>query len=482
MILTDRKLQRKERHERKLKQKAHQRHYRKKNKTSFLKRMGKVFSSKDKPDLEIRIIRRKIRADRQQMFIKKLKTFFKNPFRFFFPKPEWDLEQQIIRKKIKHDRRMNFKILLIKYLRNPFLLFYTPRYYDVEELIIRRKIKQDRRNNVKRRIISFLKNPIKTLFKHEQPDDELLAIKGMIRRDKRENISKRFRENISSLKQIIKTPDLRIRFSASMLQSTGFYLLSFLFLYVIYQITTILITRSFDIPCIWYYYRIKWPLYTYSSIYSRMAMVSIFSAGPIAILFLTLVFFRMFFSENKMIVGIRLFLLWCTINGINLFFGSYIVGFITRTEFIYSTEWLFMNKMFAVEEILFVLIALIVMLLTGRFATRLFLLTSGSATIIKRQFRLFFIFAYVFIPWLVGVIVFYIITIPEHYLPFTLKTITPVLMIIPMLLTARSEKHDEILNAGMLRRSYTRKSVIIMIVVILFLYRILLNSGLHFGN
>jgi hypothetical protein len=482
MMLTDRKLQRKERHERKLKQKAHQRHYRKKNKTGFLKRMGKVFSSKDKPDLEIRIIRRKIRADRRQMFLTKLKSFFRNPYRFFFPKHRLDLEQQIIREKIKQYRRKLFLKAFVKYLHNPLLLFYTPRKYDMEEQIIRRKIRQDRRNNLLKWIHLFFKNPIKTLFKRGKPDQEIKAIRGMVRRDKKENMIKRFKENISTLKQIFKTHDLRVRFSSSLLQSTGYYLLSFMLMYTIYQLVTILITRSFDIPCIWYYYRIKWPLYTYSAIYSRMAMVSIFSSGPIVILLLTMVFFRMILSENKRIAGMKLFLLWCAINGTNMFFGSYIVGFITRTEFIYSTEWLFMNKMFAIEEIFFALIALVVMVLTGRFATRLFLLTSGSATLIKRQFRFFFILSQVFFPWLIGAAVLFILTIPGHYLPLTLKTLTPVIMIIPMLLSARSEKHDEVFNAGILKRSYTRKSIIILIIVFLFLYRLILNSGLHFGK
>lgn len=441
IMLSDRKLQRKEKQERKAKRKAYQRRYRKEQKKNILKKAKGIFQKKRETDLEIFIIRRKIRADRRQMFIKKTKAFLRSPYRFFFPKPQLDIEEQMIR----------------------------------------RKIKQDKRNNAVKWIRSFTKNPYRTLFPREKPDVELKAIRTMVRRDKRENIAKRFSENISTLKQIFNTPDLRIRFSLSFLQSTGFYLLSFMLIYLLYQVATIVATWSYNIPCVWYYYRIKWPMYTFSPLYTRAAMVSIFSAGPIIVFFATIIFFRMFFSNNSRLAEMRLFLLWCMVNGMNMFFGSYIVGFLTRTEFIYSTEWLFMSKIYDVEEILFVLIALVALLIAGRFTTRLFLLTSGSATLIKKQYRPFFILSQVFFPWLVGTGIFYLLTFPEHYLPLTLKTITPVLMIIPMLASAHSERYDEILNAGRLKRTYIRKGVLIFVVVLLFLYRLILNSGLHFS-
>jgi hypothetical protein len=246
-----------------------------------------------------------------------------------------------------------------------------------------------------------------------------------------------------------------------------------------YQAVTILVASSFNIPTIWYYYRVKFPLFSGSQLYTRAALISIFASGPLVSLALSFLFLKLFFNRKLRSQNLKLFYLWGFINGANFFFGSYIVGFITRTEFIYSTEWIFLSSMFDVEEIIFTVIAFTILLLIGRLVTPLFLLSSSSEKLISPGFRLFYVLGQVFLPWIIGVIAFQVLTTPEHYLPLTLKTLTPFLILIPSLFTHNSVRNENIQISGVARKNYLRWSLVIIVFAILFFYRIILSFGLR---
>ena len=249
-------------------------------------------------------------------------------------------------------------------------------------------------------------------------------------------------------------------------------------IYVLYQVITILVASSYHIPIEWYYYRLKFPLYTYSPLYTREALVVIFAMGPILSLMLAFVFLKLFFTENVILKRFQLFYLWGFICGANMFFGAYIAGFITRTEFIYTSEWLFMSRMFDSEEIVFTIISLVMMLVIGRIVTPLFMISSGSVTLVKPGFRLFFMLSRVVFPWLTAVLVLFLITLPQYYFPLILKTLTPGLIVIPTLFMFNAVQFENIHQSGVIQRNYFRWSVVIVAVAVLFFYRVLLTFGL----
>jgi len=285
---------------------------------------------------------------------------------------------------------------------------------------------------------------------------------------------KQFRDN---LRTIFTTSELRQKFGFAYLHSTAYFILAFILIYIIYQVITILLASSYSIPIVWYYYQLKFPLYTYSPLYTRMAMVVIFASGPILSLMLAFVFLRMYFSKNYIARRFKLFLLWGFICGVNMFFGAYISGFITRTEFIYTSEWLFMSRVFAVEEIVFAIIATVALIIIGRIITPLFLLSSGSVTLIKPEYRLHFILSVVILPWITGVIVLFLITLPNYYIPLIIKTITPVFLLIPSIFLYNSQKFENIHRSGVIQHNYFRWSILIVAIAILFFYRLILSFG-----
>jgi hypothetical protein len=162
-----------------------------------------------------------------------------------------------------------------------------------------------------------------------------------------------------------------------------------------------------------------------------------------------------------------------------MFFGAYISGFFTRTEFIYTSEWLFMSNVFDVEEIIFTVISFAIMIIIGHIVTPLFLLSSGSVTVIKPDVRLFFIISQVILPWMTGVVVLFLITLPTYYIPLIIKTLTPGLILLPSLYLFNLLQYENIHRTGTIRHNYFRWSIIIAAIALLFFYRLLLGWGLE---
>jgi len=383
-----------------------------------------------------------------------------------------------MRNEIRSESRKERKERIRKFLSNPF----APRALTPEQLLwkeARQKARFVRKIERKKWLQRFKKNPFKAIFFRERNEEEIQLEQW--RKAERKNAFKNsIKEILTASKEILRSRDLRNRFVLNILQSSSYFILTFLIVYVFYQIITILVAKSFDIPTIWYYYRVKFPLFTGSHLYTRAALISIFASGPIISLTLAFVFFRLFFSRKLFNQNLKLFYLWGFINGVNLFFGSYVAGFVTRTEFIYVSEWIFMSNMFDVEEILFAFIAVTISLIIGRLVTPLFLLTSGSVSIIAPRYRLHFFLSQVIIPWVIGAVIFFLLTNPTRYLPLTLKTITPAFILIPSLFLYNSARYENVYTTGVIRKTYFRWSIVIIALALLFFYRILLNFGLKF--
>ena len=373
-----------------------------------------------------------------------------------------------------------FKKRFFKFIDDPFA---KRKLTSAERDIKRFKLyaKRDRKIERQKWLAKFRENPWKTLFppKPKAPGGGYYNAYGLTKAESKELARKkraRVRENFRTL---ITTPELRRKLGFAYLHSTAYFILAFMLIYIFYQVITIAVASSYNIPIIWYYYQLDFPLYTFSPLYTRQALVVIFAMGPLLSLMLSFVFLKLYFNENTIIKRFKLFYLWGFICGANMFFGAYIAGVFTRTEFIYTSEWLFMSRMFATEELVFTAISIIMLLLIGRIVTPLFLLSSGSVTIIKPEFRLFFILSQVVFPWLTGILILFLITLPNDYLPLILKTITPGLILIPSLFLYNGVQFQNIHQSGVIQRNYFKWSIVIAVVVLLFFYRVILSIGIR---
>jgi len=134
--------------------------------------------------------------------------------------------------------------------------------------------------------------------------------------------------------------------------------------------------------------------------------------------------------------------------------------------------------MFDVEEIFFTVVSFVVMLVIGRILTPLFLVSSGSVTLISPENRQFFIITQVVLPWLAGILIMFLITIPTVYVPLIIKTITPGLALLPSLYLFDLLQYDNIHKSGDIQHNYFKWSIVIGVAALLFFYRIILSFGL----
>jgi hypothetical protein len=385
-------------------------------------------------------------------------------------------EMKVLRRKYKRAKRLEFKHRISGF----FTKLFTGRQPTQEQLDIKRIAQQWRRdkNEARRKwLFSFLKNPYRTLFPKKILSKDFTYIVRQSKIDRKTTASIGRKETLENLKKLFASADLRKRVLNLFFLSTAYYVLTFLLIYLIYQAVTIIVATNFNIPVEWNYYRVRFPLSRDSYLYSRSALVAIFGSGPVASLLLTFLFLKLFFSNNPSSKSFQLFYLWGIINGLNFFFGAYIVGILTRTDFVYSTEWLMMNHPYDFRELIFTAVSFSVMLLAGWQITGMFLVSSGSLTLVSHENRLFLIFFQAILPWIAGGILFFLINTPKFYIPFLLKTVTPGLLLLPSLFTYNSVRNNTILEMGMIRRAYFRWGIVIVAVFLLFIYRIVLNFG-----
>jgi len=393
-------------------------------------------------------------------------------------------EKRIIRAKIKSAHRKHRKSTRQEVLQHIFDFLANPLAkqdltpYEREQLRQKKHWRRERRSARRKKLIKFIKNPLQTLFPPKWSAREVGYIPHQTKRDRKIAASKRHKELWKNFRIILSTPNLRMKFVIVFLQSTAYYVLAFLLVYVIYQLVTILTASAFHIPIDWYYYQLKFPLYTYSKLYTRPALVLIFGTGPIVSLMFAFISLKLFFSKRSASNHFQLFSLWGIVCGINMFFGAYIIGFLTRTEFIYTSEWLMMSTVFDIEEMLFTLVSIGMLLIIGRLLTPLFLVSSGSITLLTPEYRLFFIYSQVILPWITGIGVFFLIVTPHYYIPFLLKTLTPGLIVIPSLFMYNTARNENIHTSGLIRRNYFKWSIVIAVIALLFFYRVVLSFGL----
>jgi hypothetical protein len=413
-----------------------------------------------KRDPYAKIDRRKQRAEKKHMRARE------NAWRKRRRKEEWEI----------------FKKRFSDFFANPFAKKKLSAEKQ-EAIRIKKIIRHERKLAWQKWWTKFRKNPLRVIFprkKQRTEDGGYLYVYHMTKRERDALARKKRQERRENFKRIFTLPELRSKFLVSFFHSTAYFLFSFSFIYVLYQVMTIIATSSFNIPVIWYYYGMEFPLYTYSPLYTRTALVTIFAAGPIFSIMLAFMFLKLYFSDNAGISRFKLLWLWGFISGCNMFFGSYIAGFFTHTEFIYVSEWLFMSNVFDLEQILFTVISFVMLLIIGRIITPLFLMSSGSVTFLRPEFRFFFIITQFILPWVTGVIIFFLIALPNVYPLLIIKTLTPGFMLIPSLFLYDLLQYQNIHKTGPTQHNYVRWSIVILVIALLFFYRVILNFGLKF--
>ena len=369
---------------------------------------------------------------------------------------------------------------------------------------MRRKIRKAKWERAKKDFLNFLKHPIKIrkkgreeklLRKQIQQDIRRERIRWVLGIPSRMNnaikalIEKRkarlqfqwmtMADPMSEFNEQLRKANYRIMLLKTFINSLVLFVLAFWMVYLSNQMISILTGKIFSIPAVLYSYRIFWPLYTYSSLYSRQALIVIFGMGPLSSLIIAIASYRIYIWARKSRLNIKMLLLWIALHGFNLFFGAFIVGVITRTGFVYTTEWIFYSSVFDVEEIIFMISSVVGLIIIGVYTTRQFILAANSPELIPPRLRFFYILAQVFLPWLFGNLLLYLINYPDNPPELLLLYAASALMILPAF-TNFNTLDNQMIKVNRNRMHVAWIYIIISIGLIVFI-RLVVFNGISFN-
>ncbi len=370
----------------------------------------------------------------------------------------------------------------------------------------RRKLMSITFDNARKRIISFLKNPFpkkemsrsekirREAFREAQRRMIIEWITGIPFRTKQsflyffqkrrfqwESIHARlldFRENTLTL---FSTSNSRKELFTTFAHSLSAFLISFVILYLLDNLITIFTASFFDIPAVLYQSKVFWPLSTYSTLYYREALIAIFGIAPVLMLLFGIFIFAFRIRNVRGTFFIKLLWIWTFLNAINLFFGAYIDGVITRSGFIYASEWTFLTSGVNKTEIIFTIIFVILMLLAGILTQRKFLNVSFSDTLVQKPFRFWNLFFIALLPWLTGTIILLIFALPHLNVEFLLLPLFAAIPIFPVFIGYKSPNFDTVRSHTKLTPLFSNTVVLATGVLLLAVIYIWLFNGVSFN-
>jgi hypothetical protein len=279
------------------------------------------------------------------------------------------------------------------------------------------------------------------------------------------------------LRKIMSSIDLR-----AILNSLGLFILSYLFIYFLYQFATIVAASVYGIDSVLYYYEVYFPIGNASSLWTKSNIIAITLIGPLLCGSLSVILFRIIHLRTINHHILRLFLLWVAFQGAAHFLGAFVAGIITNLGFGYVANWMFMNVFF---KILVSLIFLFVLSLAGYYSTNAAMsnLPHGKR---KYENRVGAMLSTYIIPWLLGTLLLFLVRspdrAPQHEYINAYDTIilaSMVFAIMPMIFRRHLLKYSGKIRGNTV--SLTKGLMVLLTAaIILIVFRLVLAHGIHF--
>ncbi|MCB0806285.1 MAG: hypothetical protein KDC05_10840 [Bacteroidales bacterium] len=397
--------------------------------------------------------RRSAFARREKQTIKREKTHLKR-------------HQQLMNKRLRKEQNRKFQQGFTEFIRNPF----ARKQLNKQQQLLRQHIKEDIRRERKERITRLPGNISKSFNRSMR-----------LRRERYRFRIRRMQNSLGRFGVFLRNTQVRNDVLKTAINSSVLFLVSFILINLADKMISILTAGFFDIPAVLYSYRIFWPLYTYSTLYTRLALIVIFATGPIFSLALSLIFYQVYLWARRFPANFKTFIVWSIFHGITMFFGAYVSGVITRTGFVYTTEWIFFSNIFDVEEIIFLVVSVIVLVIAGFYLTRQFLFAATTNRLIMEGNRIYFMLAQIMIPWILGNAALFVINYPRNPPELLLLYGVSILMVIPMLASYNTPSNQMVKIPG--ARSKVRLGWIYFLIAagLIYVMRAILYNGLNFS-
>ncbi|MCB0805966.1 MAG: hypothetical protein KDC05_09230 [Bacteroidales bacterium] len=255
--------------------------------------------------------------------------------------------------------------------------------------------------------------------------------------------------------------------------STIVFIIAYLLVYIIYQLTVLVVASHWKLDSVLFYYDLAFN--DYSPLWNRMNIIATTLSGPLVSLLIGIILMRLVVPRIVEHKTTKLLMIWIAIHGYNFFLGAFATGVSFDEGFGYVPAWLFMNTFW---KILLSMIFLFILGLIGYYSAPRFLETSYSLSRIRQPNKIKFLFFQVALPWLIGITIIFLVKIPNNMNYDTANLITLVFVVAPVLFNRNAKPQKDFKS---LKKPNRLKWVYLAVLIILLLaFRIGLNDGLHF--
>jgi hypothetical protein len=204
---------------------------------------------------------------------------------------------------------------------------------------------------------------------------------------------------------------------------------------------------------------------------------AIFATGPVIALLiaiLSLIIYSKVYLERGIL---KILLLWSILHGTNKIVGGTLVGNLIGKGFGYFITYMYYSD---TGKLIMSLLIITVSVIIGTISTKYWIMTSNSYyKNSKHSARRVFMISQVFIPYLLGVPIIWLISQPEVLRYETMVNFSMIFMILPvMMLHQFYQEYYFEEKALKIKWSYR---IILFSIVFIIAYRIFLENGLRMG-
>ena len=218
-----------------------------------------------------------------------------------------------------------------------------------------------------------------------------------------------------------------------LLNSTFIFLLAYLFVFLIKEISIVIAARSFNINAVMMYYDVDFLIR--SRDWTTDAVQVVFSTGPIIAFMLTVITIITFSILSNEIWTLRLLIMWIFLHALTQSLGEIIFGALLNQGVGWVLAYLFIND---TTKMLIVIGTVIAMATYGLFLSRYMLLTGNIYfNFIKRINRNPFFMSQILLPYLIGTGIIILVKQPIVNSYELIVESSMLIIILPALLHAR---------------------------------------------
>jgi hypothetical protein len=259
------------------------------------------------------------------------------------------------------------------------------------------------------------------------------------------------------------------------INSLSYFILAYLFMYLLGQVTTALLALQFDFSSTIYYYKLVYAID--SGAWTSDAVKLLFSAAPLITLIFGVISFVIFIQIYDHLAHFKLFFIWFFAHSIIWTFGALLSGTILDQGIGYVVMYFYLMD---TEKLIISLFALTMLLLLSTVTTKWFLFSANSYfNELNEHNRAFYTFSNIILPLIIGSFLLIGIKFPKitYYELFILLTglvyAVPIFLRFPQYPTFYFDEDP-------IAVKFDRNAIIISIISLI-AFRVIFEFGVRFN-